>query len=100
MKLIIDISDKNIARLRSYYGHGFKVFNDKNDEAEAVEAIYNAKTLQTGHWILREEWFDDEERPRPAYGCSLCGFSLKSPHDKRGFCPNCGSIMERRLYNG
>lgn len=58
---------------------------------DKVKALENQKT---GHWISRDEWFDDEEKPRLAYGCDRCGFSLKNSHEKRGFCPNCGAKMK------
>lgn len=54
----------------------------------------NVAPIIYGEWIYREEWFDDEEKPRMAWGCNKCGFSLKNSHDKRGFCPNCGAKME------
>lgn len=54
---------------------------------------------KVGHWILREEWFDDEEKPRLTYGCDRCGFSLKNSHEKRWFCPNCGAKMENENRN-
>lgn len=47
-----------------------------------------------GEWIQREEIFDDEETPRLVWGCKDCGFSLKSIHDKRNYCPNCGAKMK------
>jgi hypothetical protein len=46
-----------------------------------------------GEWVQREELFDDEETPRMVWGCNKCGFSLKSIHDKRNYCPNCGADM-------
>lgn len=45
-------------------------------------------------WIQREEIFDDEETSRLVWGCKDCGFSLKSIHDKRNYCPNCGAKMQ------
>ena len=51
-------------------------------------------TKKTGKWVYREELFDDEDKPRIAYGCSICGRSIKSIHEKGNFCPNCGAKME------
>jgi len=48
-----------------------------------------------GEWIQREEIFDDEETSRLVWGCKDCGFSLKSIHDKRNYCPNCGADMRK-----
>ena len=48
-----------------------------------------------GKWIYRQEWFEDEEEPRMAWGCNQCGFSIKSVHEKRNFCPNCGADMRK-----
>lgn len=58
---------------------------------EALREVYASGKL--GNWVLREELFDDEKEPRQVYGCDVCGFSLKSAHDKRDFCPNCGAYM-------
>ena len=55
----------------------------------------DVKPIVDGEWIHREELFDDEEKPRMVWGCNKCGFSLKSIHDKRNFCPNCGATMKK-----
>ena len=55
----------------------------------AVEEIDNKQ----GEWVYREEWFEDEEKPRMTWGCNLCGHSIKSIHEKLNFCPNCGADM-------
>ena len=52
-----------------------------------------------GEWIYREEWFEDEEKPRMAWGCNLCGHSIKSVHEKLNFCPNCGAAMREGAEN-
>lgn len=63
----------------------------------AIEEMPTAevKPIVYGEWIHREELFDDEEKPRMVWGCNKCWFSIKSIHDKRNFCPNCGAIMRK-----
>lgn len=62
------------------------------DRIPTVEEIDNKQ----GGWVYREEWFEDEEKPRMAWGCNLCGHSIKSIHEKLNFCPNCGADMRGR----
>lgn len=88
------------------------IHTDFGDTAIPIEEIDNAPTVELSEWqieffsrlyekvrpqsewIRREELFDDEETPRMVWGCKECGFSLKSSHDKRGYCPNCGAKMK------
>ena len=64
------------------------------DTKEAFELAINAlKERPQGKWVYRQEWFDDEKEPRMTWGCNRCGFSIKSVHEKRNFCPNCGTDM-------
>ena len=44
-------------------------------------------------WVLRKEHFEDEPEPRYVYGCSGCGHSIKSVHERLNYCPNCGRKM-------
>lgn len=62
-------------------------------QIEFFSRLYE-KVRPQSEWIRREELFDDEETPRMVWGCKECGFSLKSSHDKRGYCPNCGAKMK------
>lgn len=55
----------------------------------------DVKPIVYGEWVYREELFDDEEKPRMVWGCNKCWFNLKSIHDKRNFCPNCGATMRK-----
>lgn len=48
---------------------------------------------QTGEWVYRKEWFEDEPSARMAWGCPICGHSVKSEHDRISFCPKCGSVL-------
>lgn len=61
------------------------------------QAIIDGKTNYSrpqGKWMYRQEWFEDEIEPRMAWGCNQCNFSIKSIHEKRNFCPNCGADMK------
>lgn len=58
------------------------------NDAQAVEP-----ERPQGEWVYRQEWFEDEEKPRMAWGCNLCGHSIKSVHEKLNFCPNCGAQL-------
>jgi rubrerythrin len=71
--------------------------NDKDDwkSAEISDLINAYEERPQSEWVRREELFDDEETPRMVWGCKECGFSLKSSHDKQGYCPNCGRQMIR-----
>lgn len=71
------------------YCNGKKTIGQCIDDTPTEEV----KPIVYGEWIHREELFDDEEKPRMVWGCKKCGFSLKSIHDKRNFCPNCGADM-------
>lgn len=84
MQIVIDIPEEeyNIARFRGII-HKDTIF----------EAIKNSIPLPKGEWVYREELFDDEDKPRMAYGCSICGHSIKSVHEKGNYCPNCGARM-------
>ena len=70
---------------------------ESKEEKEIAISIENLPSVQPiipkNSWVLREELFDDEKEPRKAWGCKKCGFSIKSVHDKRNFCPNCGCLM-------
>ena len=50
--------------------------------------------IKTDKWLYREEHFENEISPRMVYGCPKCGFSIKSLHDKRHYCPECGTKLE------
>ena len=64
----------------------------------SIKIIDNAPAVEPdrpqSEWIYREEWFEDEEKPRMAWGCNLCGHSIKSVHEKLNFCSNCGAAMK------
>jgi len=58
-------------------------------------AINALEERPQGQWIYREEWFEDEEKPRMTWGCNLCGHSIRSVHEKLNFCSNCGAAMQK-----
>lgn len=88
MKLIIDISEEeyNLIKMKSESNIG-------GVSSEAEQVITKGIPLPKGEWVYREELFDDEDKPRMAYGCSICGHSIKSVHEKGNYCPNCGARM-------
>lgn len=73
-------------------------FNKAFDEAYEL-AIKALEERPKGLWVYRKEWFGDEAEERMAWGCSLCGFSIKSTHDKQKFCPYCGAENTEELKN-
>ena len=52
MKIVIDLPQKVIDRLRSNYGHGVKCFLGDNDKDTVVDAIYNCIYLPERHGDL------------------------------------------------
>ena len=61
---------------------------------DRFEIVFEKEEPQ-GEWVYRQEWFEGEKEPRMAWGCNQCGFSIKSVHEKRNFCPNCGVKMQK-----
>ena len=88
MQILVDVPDEeyNMMLLKQKMNIG-------GIPSAAEEYIVQGKPLPKAEWVYREELFDDEDKPRMAYGCSRCGHSIKSVHEKRNFCPNCGAIM-------
>lgn len=90
MKLVIDVPEGLIYDLQHGCLDNYNIFDLAN-------FIYKGKEQEeqnTAKWVLREEWFEDEPDRRKVWGCSYCGFSIKNIHDKRNYCPNCGSRMK------
>lgn len=77
--------------------HELGIDDDPYNYGEMVLGVANLPYVtpkeKTGKWIYREELFDDEDKPRMAYGCSICGHSIKSVHEKGNYCSNCGAKM-------
>ena len=65
---------------------------DKQPTADVQE-------IKHGHWIMHEEWFEDEPKPRMVKACSVCKQSIKSNHDALNFCINCGAKMDEEINN-
>jgi len=81
-----EMAELNMEQLEFAYNSGYADAKSKYERPQ-------------GEWIQREEIFDDEEIPRLVWGCKDCGFSLKSIHDKRNYCPNCGADMRKEHKN-
>lgn len=75
--------------------YGTSPINCSDEECDFGKAIKTLCNRPQGEWIYRQEWFEDEKEPRMAWGCNQCGFSIKSVHEKRNFCPNCGAQMRK-----
>ena len=84
MQLVIDISDSLYENILTCW---------ENIHPKVWKILKDGTPLTKGEWVYREELFDDEDKPRMAYGCSKCGHSIKSVHEKGNYCPNCGAKM-------
>lgn len=88
MKIVIDLPQKVIDRLRSNYGHGVKCLLGDNDKDIVVDAIYNCVYLPERHGDLID-------RDEIEFGCKegLClpKYVGYSSHDdeSRYQCPIC-----------
>lgn len=67
--------------------------DDEWKSTEIIDLINAYVGRPRGEWVYRQEWFEDEEKPRMAWGCNQCGFSIKSVHEKQNFCPQCGAQL-------
>ena len=61
---------------------------EENETMTNGSAIPNSETA--GPWVYRMELFEGESAPKMTWGCSACGFSIKSLHAKENYCPRCG----------
>lgn len=80
MKIVIDISDRLITKVKDHYVNPYEV-------DEICEAILDGTPLPKGHWIQTDNYFSW----RLNYvECSCCHkYSL----EEGDYCPNCGADM-------
>lgn len=84
------------SKIDNAQGYEQEVYLDETSLNHYIEGYREARKVferPRGKWVYRQEWFEDEKEPRMAWGCNQCGFSIKSVHEKRNFCPNCGANM-------
>lgn len=89
MKLIVEADQKTIDECKKLFAKGYS-----NDAEYAIANGKPYEEIPQGEWVYRQEWFEGEKEPRMAWGCNQCGFSIKSVHEKRNFCPNCGAKLK------
>ena len=84
------------SKIDNAQGYEQEVYLDETSLNHYIEGYREARKCferPKGEWVYRQEWFEDEKEPRMAWGCNQCGSSIKSVHEKRNFCPNCGADM-------